>query len=344
MATIEGADQGETNRAQKPHRPLGQAIGAVTIIAIVQVLLVLMFGWSASRATPHNLPIAVAGPAQATTAVVAGLDHAKPGAFKWLRLADDAAARSAVASRNAYAALSFTAAGPVLYTAPAASPAVAAMLTQLFPVAVTQAAPGTTVKVVALVGNPANDPNGSGIPVSLIPITITSIAAGAILGLLFKLRRRRILGLIGYALVAGALTTYALHQGLGIISGTWWHDGAVISLACLAISGAIAGLSSLLGPPGIGLGVLVVFFFGFPFSGATSAWEFVPTPWGRIAQYLPVGALNTTLRSESFFAAAGANAGLTVLGVWAGAGLLLAVIRGSRTGARSRAPRHSAAA
>ncbi|MEI7778127.1 MAG: hypothetical protein WCJ42_01710 [Actinomycetes bacterium] len=344
MAAVEGVELAEEIRAPKPHRPLGQAIGAVTVIAIVQLLLVLMFGWSASRATPHDLRIAVAGPAQATAAVVAGLDQAKPGAFSWLATSDDAAARAAVMGRKAYAALSFTSAGAVLYTAAAASPAVAAMLSQLLPAAIAKATPGTTVKVVSLIGNPANDPNGSGIPISLIPITITSIAAGAILGLLFKLRRRRILGLLGYSIVAGALTTYALHQGLGIITGTWWKDAAVISLACLAISASVAGLSSILGPPGVGLGVLVVFFFGFPFSGAASAWEFVPTPWGHIAQYLPVAALDTTLRSESFFAAAGANAGLTVLGCWAGAGLLLAVIRGSRTGGRSRAPRHSAAA
>ena len=74
---------------------------------------------------------------------------------------------------------------------------------------------------------------------------------------------------------------------------------------------------------------LFVFFVGFSFSRTTPAWQLVPTPWGQLAQYLPVSATNTALRSVAFFDGAGATAPLTVLAMWtvAGLGLFLVVHR-----------------
>jgi len=329
-----------TTPVRRAHRPLAQALGFVVLVALLQVVLVSMFGWSASRAAPHELPVALAGPGELTAAIGPGLDHARPGAFLISYLPDDASAQAAVRARKVYAALSMTTNGSTLYTAPAASPAAAQLLTQVFTAALAQASPTTQLQVQPLVVTTANDPNGAGIPIALIPIAITSIAAGAVLGLLFRMRRRRILGLLGYAVLAGGLTASELQDGLGILSGNLLRNAAVIGLACLAISAAVAGLASLVGPPGLGLAVLVIFFFGFPFSGATSAWEFAPTPWGHLAQYLPVGALNATLRSVAFFGGAGAATGWLVLGGWAVGGLLVSALRGGT----APAARHVAAA
>ena len=328
----------ETTPSEVTTRPAERLrVGVLAVaIAVVQVLLVMLFAWAASRQAPHELPIAVAGPPQQVAAVTAGIEHAKPGAFDLTVVADDAAARQAVTSRDAYGALVLGSAGVTLYTAPAASNTVAAALAQSIPAVVAQADPQAQVTVTPLVPNPPDDPNGQGLPISLIPLTITSIAAGAALTLLTLRRAARIAGLVGYAVVAGVLSTWALQSVLGVLTGSWLANAAVLTLVCLAVAAGTAGLAALLGAAGVALAAVVVFFFGFPFSGATTAWQLVPTPWGQIAQYLPVGAANTAVRSVAYFSGSGSAAALGVLVAWAAVGLLLAgLLRGRRHARRA---------
>jgi hypothetical protein len=315
---------GTTSRSASIGQPT-RVLAILGAVSVVQVLLVLMFAWSSSRAAPNGVPIAVAGPAQATAAIAHGLDASRPGAFDVSILDDDAAARTAVTDRQVYASLSLSGSGATLYTAAAASPAIAQLLSQALPAAFQQANPGAQLTVTDLVPNPTDDPNGAGLTVSLIPIAITSIAAGALLGLLVRDRRARLLGVLGYAVAAGLLSGLALQSVLGVLTGSWLANAATLALASLAISAASAALVAALGLAGIGLAAFVIFFFGFSFSGVTSAWQLVPTPWGRIAQYLPVGATNTSLRSVAFFDAAASGPSLLVLGTWAVLGLAVLV-------------------
>lgn len=311
----------------------GRALVAVIAIAVVQLLLVLVFAWSSSRAAPHDVPIAVAGPPTATQALAQGLAQARPGAFDVQVVADDAAARSAVTGRTADAAVVVGPTGATVYTASAGSAALAQMLGQALPAAVRTGRPAATVTVTDLVSPPVDDPHAAGLGAGLIPLTITSIAAGAVAGLLVRRRMLRLGVLAVYAILAGALSTLALQTLLGALAGPWVADAAVLSLACLAIAAATAGLVSLLGAGGAVLGVLVLFFFGFPFSGAASSWRMLPTPWGWLAQGLPVGAVNQALRSVAFFDGSGSGGALLVLGVWAAVGVLgCLVVRRPRGG------------
>jgi hypothetical protein len=320
------------------HGPVRIAAAAITGLALVQLLLVLMFSWSASRAAPHGVPLAVAGPPRAAGAVAAGLGRADPGAFAVTVLPGDAAARSAVTGRQVYAAVSIRPGASTVYTAAAAAPAVAAELGTALPAALKRAAPGTTVRVRDLVPNPPDDPRGAGLPLSLIPICITSIAAGALLALLIRTRGTRIAALLAYSVAAGALSTLAMQTIVGVVTGTWLANASVLALACLAFSAGTAAMAALLGRAGVVVSVLVVFFFGFAFSGVATAWQFVPTPWGQVAQYLPVGALNTALRSVAFFGGASDAPALTVLGAWAALGLAASLL----TRRASRVPAHHA--
>jgi hypothetical protein len=316
--------------------PAAVALAAIVGLSLVQLLLVLMFSWSASRAAPHGVPLAVAGPPPAAKAVAAGLEHASPGAFAVTVLPGGAAARSAVTDRRVYAAVSIQRGDSTVYTAAAAAPAVAAELGTALPAALKRAAPATAIKVIDLVPNPPDDPHGAGLPLSLIPLCITSIAAGALLALLVGSRGITLAALLGYALVAGALSTLAMQTIVGVVTGTWLANASVLALACLAFSAGTAGLAALLGRAGVVVAVLVVFFFGFAFSGVATAWQFVPTPWGHVAQYLPVGALNTALRSVAFFGGAGGAPALTVLAAWAALGLALSLLIRRATNAPAR--------
>ncbi|MFN8158505.1 MAG: hypothetical protein U0R68_13895 [Candidatus Nanopelagicales bacterium] len=309
----------------------GRVAVAVALVVCVQVLLLLVFAWSASRSAPHDLPIAAAGPAQQVQALVGGVEAAQPGAFDVTVVSDDAAAQSAVTSREVYGAIVLGQSGVTVYTASAASGAVAQALSQGIPAAVRAANPDVPVTVTDLVPSPADDPHGAGLSIAFLPLAITSLAAGAIIALLARGRLQRLVALLGYAVAAGLLCVAVLQPGLGVLTGGWAANAAVLGLVSLAIAAATCGLAVLLGPGGIGLSVLVVFFLGMPFSGVTSAWQLVPTPWGAWAQLLPLGAANTAVRSVAFFSSAGAGGALAVLGVWAIAGLLLAGLLPGRT-------------
>jgi len=296
---------------------------AVSAIVAAQFLLVLMFAWSSSRAAPRNLPLAVSGPTQAAGALARGLEHAQPGAFRVMMLSNDAAARGAVINRRVYGAVSLSSHGATLYTASEASPSFAQLLSQALPAAIAHLRPDTTVVTVDLAPNPVDDPKGTSIPTALIPLTMTSIAAGAVIGLRLGDRRRQLAALTGYAVLAGVLVTLALQGFIGGLTGAFFSNELVVTLGAGSIAAVTCGLAALAGIAGILLTLLVAWFFGFAFSGATTAWQLMPAPWGHLAQYLPVGATNTGLRSVAFFDGAKASAPLLVLGVWALAGIAL---------------------
>ena len=300
---------------------------AVSAIIVAQFLLVLMFAWSSSRAAPRSLPFAVAGPAPAARELARGLERAQPGAFTVTVLSDDAAAPAAVIDRQVYGAVSLSSAGATVYTASEASPSVAQLLTQAVPAAIARVLPHATVAVVDLAPNPVDDPKGTAIPTALIPLTMTSIAAGAIIGLLSRDRPRQLAALLGYAVLAGLFVTLALQGMIGGLTGSWFSNELVISLGAGSIAAVTCGLATLAGIAGILVTLLVAWFFGFAFSGATTAWQLMPAPWGYIAQYLPVGATNTGLRAVAFFDGARDSGPLLVLGAWALAGIALTLLR-----------------
>ena len=301
-------------------------LAAVGAIVVAQFLLVLMFAWSSSRAAPHDLPLAVSGPPATAEELAHGLEQSQPGAFTITVLPDALAARAAVTDRQVYGAVSLSTAGAIVYTASEASPSVAQLLTQAVPAAIAHVLPHATVAIADLAPNPVDDPKGTAIPTALIPLTMTSIAAGAVIGLLLHDRVTRLMGLLGYAVLAGLLATVAVQGMLGGLTGSWFSNELVITLVAGSIAAVTCGLATIAKIAGILLTLLVAWFFGFAFSGATTAWQLMPAPWGQIAQYLPVGAANTGLRSVAFFDGARAAGPLAVLGAWALAGIALTVI------------------
>jgi hypothetical protein len=133
------------------------ALGVLIAVAVValQALLVPLFAGPAAHSAPRDLPIVVAGPASAVGPLAAQLKAAHPGAFKITLAADAAAADSKIKDRSAYAGIVLTPTGPSVHVASAASPAVAALLTQ----AATQLGAATGIGTVA--AGPGNLPAGS---------------------------------------------------------------------------------------------------------------------------------------------------------------------------------------
>ncbi len=287
-------------------------------VVVLQGLLILWFAWPAGKTAPRDLPVVVAGPAQATETITQRLHAGRPGGFAVTTVPDAAAADQALRDRTAYAAFVVGGTGPVLHVASAAGPTVTALLTQ----AAQQLGNGQPVPVVDVVPAPRDDPRGAGFASGFLPLVMTSLAAG--IGLLFAVRAHlaRVVGVLVFAVFAGLVATAVLHW-LGVLTGSYLTEAGAVALLALAVSAALSGLGATLGRPGIGLGVLVVFLLGNPISGLTSAPELLPQPWGAIGQYLPPGAGGTLLRSVAFFDGARATGPALVLGAWAVVGLAL---------------------
>src|SRR5439155_11751927 len=88
--------------ARKPP-PLVQAGLVAAGIVLVQALLVLWFAWPGLKTAPRDLPVVVAGPAPAATAVADRLRAERPGAFDITTAPDAATADAALRDRAAYA-------------------------------------------------------------------------------------------------------------------------------------------------------------------------------------------------------------------------------------------------
>jgi hypothetical protein len=302
--------------------PIGLALLIAAGVVVVQALLVSLFSGVAANTEPRDLPVVVTGPAPAAEGFATQLEQARPGAFDVTQVADAAAADQALRDREAYAAFVLGPDGASLRTASAASPAVAQLLTQ----AAAELGDGQPVPVVDVVPGSPDDPRGAGFGAGFLPLALTSMLAGIALAVAVRGWWPRLVGLIGYAVLAGLVGAAVLQSWLGVLDGDFLTNAAVIGLFALAAAAAVAGLGAVLGGAGIGLGVLLVFLVGNPLSAASAAPELLPQPWGEIGQWLPVGAGATLLRSVAWFDGAGATQQLWVLVGWAVLGLVLVLV------------------
>lgn len=318
--------------------PQGRRMVALTLLVSALVALALWaFAWPAARTAPRDLPLGVAGPAAATAPLKDRLAD-REGAFEVHQYADEAAARDAIEDRAVYGAVVATPQGMKLLTATAASPVVAQLLEQAV---AGQAPEGTEVPTTDVVAAPANDPRGSALGASVLPLVIAGVAAGAIVTTLGLRGIRAVVSLALAAAVVGAVAAAVTHSWLGVLTGNWWMEAGVFGLSTLAVGGTVAGCAALLGPAGIGVGALVMVLLGNPFSGVTSAPQLLPEPVGFIGQLLPPGAGGTLLRSVSFFDGARVTGPLVTLALWALLGLtavLLGSLRRPSPAARDEAP------
>lgn len=306
-----------------------RTLAVLVLIPVVAALALWVFAWPAARIAPRDLPVGVAGPAAAAGVVERGLGRHE-GAFEIHRYEDAAAARAAIEDREVYGAVVVTPGGTELLTASAASPLVAGLLRE----AVTSQAPaGAPVTVTDVVAAPAGDPRGAVLGASLLPLALAGAATGAATVLLGLRGARAVATMVGAAALAGLVGAALADSWLGALSGDWWAEAGVLGLTVLAIGSAFAGLATLLGKPGFGLGAALTILLGNAFSGMSSAPELLPTWAGTLGRWLPPGAGGSALRSVSGFEGAAAGRPLLVLSLWAAAGLTATALGGRRRGA-----------
>ncbi|BCJ73123.1 membrane protein [Catellatospora sp. IY07-71] len=301
--------------------PAVLAVVLAVAVMTLQALLLPLFAAPAANVAPRDLPVVVAGPAPAVAAFTAKLEATSPGAFAVTEVADADAADAAVLDREAYAAFILGPSGLTLHTASAAAPPVAS----LFSAAAAQlgAGSGMQVTVADLAPLSADDPHGGGFAAGFFPLVITSLLAAIVLYFAVPRFAARVTGLITFALLAGAMGATVLQSWLGVVGGEWLPVAGAISLLVLAVSATVHGLATVAGPPGIGLGVVLILLVGNALGAVAAAPELLPQPWGEFGQWLPIGAGATLLRSAAWFDGAGAAGAVWVLVTWAVVGLAL---------------------
>lgn len=294
-----------------------RAVALGLAAALIQALMLIAFAWPAARTAPRDLPIAVSGP-QADM-VVGRLEQQSPGAFEPTVLPDENAVRAAIADREVYGAIVTGGGAPRVLVASAASPVVAQQLTQIGQLM----AGAAMTPVEDVVATDPDDPRGAGFGAMALPLVMAGIAASVLLTLLIDSAAGRLVGALTFGVVGGLLSMAIVQGWLSLIPGDYPTLSAVAGLISFAVAGSIVGLSSAIGRAGIALGALTMLLVGNPFSGATSAPELLPQPWGAIGQLLPPGAGATLLRSVAFFDGAGVGKPLLVLLGWAAVGSVL---------------------
>ena len=303
----------------RTHRsPITLGILVALIVVAVQALLVPLFAGPASHVAPRDLPIAVAGPPPAVAAVTERLGAAGAGAFDVRTVADAAAADEAIRTREVYGAIVLTPSAPELHIASAASPTVAALLTQ----AASRLGDGPAPVVRDVVPLHGGDPRGTGFAAGFLPLAITSLLAGVLIFLLVRTRAARLVALGTFAVAAGLGGAAVLQTWLDVLPGDYWTVAGVLGLFGVAVAATMTGLGAVLDRAGLALGALTVFLIGNALGAVSAAPELLPQPWGAVGQWLPIGAGATLLRSAAWFDGGGAVAA-GVLTAYAVIGLLL---------------------
>jgi hypothetical protein len=327
--------------AAAPRTSLGTVVAIALALAAVVAVIVLAFSWPAVTAEPKDLPIAVAGPPQAVSAVEETVDERSPGAIAFTEVDDRAAAAEAIEAREAYGAI-VLGTEPEVLTATAASPAVAQLLadiaTQLEEGVNAQAAaaaqaagsptapPHIDVPVTDVVPLADTDPRGTGLTAALFPLVLGGMLGGIAISIAIVGAMRRVAAVLLYSAVGGLALAGIMQGWFGSLQGDYWLNSAAIALALAAIAATITGFAALMGRAGIAIGAVVMLLFANPISAAAFPNEFLPVPWGEVGQWFPPGAAATLMRELSYFPAADMTFPWLVLAGWAAGGIVLALI------------------
>ncbi|MDR5698280.1 hypothetical protein [Agromyces aerolatus] len=339
--------------------PIGRVIALALVLAGVVSVIVLAFAWPSVTAEPHDLPIAITGPAQAVTAAESAVQDQQPGAIAFDEVADRGAAVDAIESRAVYGAIVLGPEPEVLVSS-ASSLLVSQLLTALAGQLETgvnaqaaQAAeaagspaapPHIDVAVTDVVPLAESDPRGAGLAASLFPIVLGGMLGGIAISLAVIGALRRLLAVAVYAVVGGIALAAILGSWFGALQGELWLNAAAIALALAAIAAPITGFVALMGRAGLAVGPIVMLLFANPISAAALPKEFYPVPWGEVGQWFPPGAAATLVRELSYFPAADLTFPWLVLAAWAVGGALLSVLGHFRTAGAAEPDREAAIA
>lgn len=302
--------------------PWPRLVAAVIGLGAIVSLMVLAFLAPAINSGPHDLPLAVSGPAPAVAQLEATLDKAQPGAFDVTEHGSLEEVTDAVHDRDAIGGISIATDGSITITsAGGAGTPYKAVLTGI---GTSLQASGVTVTSTDIAPLTKDDPNGAGLTALALPLAFGGMISAVLLSRLLQHHPwLRVLGAAAASLAVGFAVVAILQFGFGSVDGDYLETALALALGTAAISLFVLGMESLLGFRGLGIGGVLIMFVANPLSAMATGWQWLPKPWGTIGQLLPPGAAGTLIRSEAFFDGHGSLPPIIVLSVWVAVGVAL---------------------
>jgi hypothetical protein len=149
----------------------------------------------------------------------------------------------------------------------------------------------------------------------------------------------RLYAMAGFAVAIGLVAALIAGPVYGSLTPSF--PLLALSLALLSAASAFAtkALGAWLGPPGIGLAVLLLTTIGNATSGATIGYDLLPRWAQAVSAYLPPGAAVRAVNDFGYFDGSHAASSLAVLVAWFAAGFALVLLRWRRTVRRTAVPR-----
>jgi len=309
----------ESDRSQgSSAKALLRGVGVPALVAtLIGLSFVVVFLDAFHAPTPHDLPVAVVGPAPQVQAVTAALDRAAPGQLAVRRLADEDAARAAVLQHDVYGALVLADPAPRLLTAGANGQGVTMTLTQAFTPVAQQA--GQQLQVQDLQPLAPGDTRGLGIFYGAFGVVlggflfgIQSYSAAPKLPL-----RWRVVSILLFAIGSGALVGWAADTLYAAVPVGWAQAAGLVALLALAVAAPAALVLRTIGSAGTFLTSFGLVILGNASSTGNLPAEYLP-PWLHpLSGILPPGVAVRALRGATYFAGDGVARAVWVLGLWA---------------------------
>ena len=305
---------------------------------VVLVTLLGLIGTAIRDPRPHDIPVGVAGPAPAAAQITGAFNSKAAGTFKFTTYDSEEQARSGLDARDVDAVL-VLGAQPKLIVAGAAGDAITGLTTAIFSQAF--AAQGTQLAVEVTHPFASGDPHGLVLFFLVLATIVSTFVVHAIL--LVRGGGARLSTWLG---VEGGWAVAAGLAGVGMaawIVGGYDISGAtamagLVALTALATGTVTAGLSRLVGPPGLGLAGLIVVLLNLISSGGPAGQEFLPDAYRALSPWMPAGQLFSAFRGALYFDGQGVAAPVLVLTGWLVVGVVLMLLaEGVRNRARTPA-------
>ena len=305
---------------------------------VVLVTLLGLIGTAIRDPRPHDIPVGVAGPAPAAAQITGAFNSKAAGTFKFTTYDSEEQARSGLDARDVDAVLVLDA-QPKLIVAGAAGDAITGLTTAIFSQAFT--AQGTQLAVEVTHPFASGDPHGLVLFFLVLATIVSTFVVHAIL--LVRGGGARLSTWLG---VEGGWAVAAGLAGVGMaawIVGGYDISGAtamagLVALTALATGTVTAGLSRLVGPPGLGLAGLIVVLLNLISSGGPAGQQFLPDAYRALSPWMPAGQLFSAFRGALYFDGLGVAAPVLVLTGWLVVGVVLMLLaEGVRNRARTPA-------
>ncbi len=306
--------------------PIRRAALALTGSLTLMFTFIALFLTAFHDPEPNRVPVAIVGSLDNARQVQQQIERTGPGSIHAVAVATTTDARRAILHQQVQAALVMEPGHPRLIVASAASVLETAALKQLAARAVGPDAAALVVDDLRPL--PRGDSKGMSTVFVAFGVTIAGLGAGVALSILGRgLRTLHVLAaLLGLGVLAGLGVAVLADPVIGALTGAFWPLAGVVAMLVVAVAASVCGLGRLIGPLGLGLGVLVVLLLSVSSAGGPLGYYMLPEFYRAISQWLPTGTAMTAIRHVVYFDNQRMLHCLVVLAVWAVGGLLTVAV------------------